>query len=838
MKKDKQKASNPENQTPQKQKATKPTPARLVARVQDACPVKDIIDGIVFTKDGRFVKILEVIPINFDLRPEKEQNAIISKFASVLKILPHYAQIKAVSTRPDTSEHIQLIEEDMESETDEGTKKHGEALIELLRETGKSTGVSKRFFLVIPYVEAAMSARLTTREICAELNQQAARITALLNNCGNAVVADQSDYRILSILYQILCRSESSVIPFSKRLKSVNNMYANESGYIPIADYISPKSIDAMSSNKTLKVDDLYYTFAYIPGKYYPLNVYGGWLSPLMELGDGVDLDIFIQKLPSASVLRKLSMNLRVNKVKYNESDETAADYDELSAKLQSGFYVRRGMQAGNELCFFSAMLTITAHSPQELDRRLTSIKDYTATMGLPISQYKYKPLDAFWSALPLAGWDASLFRKGRRNLLHDSLASVYPFCSYEISDPQGIFLGLNLSNRSPVYVNPFDSSIYTNPNWAILGTSGAGKTYTLLCMALRLRQQHKQVFIIAPLKGHEMRRACEAVGGSYIKISSGSGQNINIMEIRKRDDTVSRVIDGDDGKDSILAQKIQQLHVFFSLMIPDMTSVEKQGLDEALLRTYARFGITVRNKSLIDPTSPTGYKTMPTLKDLHFTLSKSGENVKRLRTILTRYVDGSAKNFSEQTNVNLDAPMVVLDVSSLTKETLSLGMFIALDYIWDKAKEDRTKSKAIFVDEAWVLIGSNASPQSAQFLLECFKTGRAYGVSSVVATQDVVDFFALDGGTYGRSILNLSAVKFCLGMEREGAAEIQKLLGLSEVETQYILERHTGTGLLVANDNHAFVQVKATSYEHDLITTNAKDLQEQLQNAEQVSSK
>lgn len=60
-----------------------------------------------------------------------------------------------------------------------------------------------------------------------------------------------------------------------------------------------------------------------------------------------------------------------------------------------------------------------------------------------------------------------------------------------------------------------------------------------------------------------------------------------------------------------------QRLHVFFSLLIPDMSHEEKQLLDEALIKTYARKGITHKNESLIDPKHPDQYKEMPILGDL-----------------------------------------------------------------------------------------------------------------------------------------------------------------------------------------------------------------------------
>ena len=81
-------------------------------------------------------------------------------------------------------------------------------------------------------------------------------------------------------------------------------------------------------------------------------------------------------------------------------------------------------------------------------------------------------------------------------------------------------------------------------------------------------------------------------MGGEFIKISPASLSCINIMEIRKVDNSVNELLDGPTMDTSALAAKIQKLHIFFSLLIPDMTHEERQLLDEALIKTYALKGI------------------------------------------------------------------------------------------------------------------------------------------------------------------------------------------------------------------------------------------------------
>ena len=362
----------------------------------------------------------------------------------------------------------------------------------------------------------------------------------------------------------------------------------------------------------------------------------------------------------------------------------------------------------------------------------------------------------------------------------------------------------------------------------ALLGANGAGKTFTMQLMALRMRRKGIQVFIVAPLKGHEFHRACSNIGGAFIQISPASPNCINVMEIRQTDRSVDEQLDGSTVEHSMLAAKIQRLHIFFSLLIPDMTHEERQLLDEAMIRTYAKKGITHDNDTLRDPKHPEQYREMPILGDLYAVLKESSSTL-RLANILNRLVSGSAKTFNQQTNVSLDNKYIVLDISELTGDLLTVGMFMALDFVWDKAKENRTEEKAIFIDECWQLIGASSNRLAAEFVLEIFKIIRGYGGSAVCATQDLNDFFALEDGKYGKGIINNSKTKVILNLEDEEAQRVGSILHLSEAELMEITHFERGSALISTNNNNVAVEIKCSELEKELITTDRRELQELL---------
>ena len=478
---------------------------------------------------------------------------------------------------------------------------------------------------------------------------------------------------------------------------------------------------------------------------------------------------------------------------------------------------------------YANVFITVTADSLENLEWRIAEVKRLMVSQDMDVSVCRFRQELAMNAVMPFCKLDKTLFERSKRNMLTSSIASCYPFTSYEMSDENGILLGVNKHNNSLVIVDIFNSRVYKNANMAILGTSGAGKTFTMQLMALRMRRKGTQVFIVAPLKGHEFLRACRNVGGEFISISPASKQCINIMEIRRIDQTANAIIDGVINENSILARKIQQLHIFFSLLIPDMNHEEKQLLDEALIRTYAEKGITHDNDSLIDPTDPGRYRTMPLLEDVYNILMAS-EETRRLGNILNRLVHGSAKTFNQQTNVDLSNPYTVLDISELTGDLLTVGMFLALDFVWDKAKEDRTKEKAIFIDEIWQLVGAGSNSMAAEFCLEIFKIIRGYGGAAIAATQDLNDFFALDGGKYGKGIINNAKTKIVLNLEDDEALRVQDALKLTDTEIMNITRFERGNGLISTNSNHITVEFKASALEKQLITTDRYELSQILQ--------
>jgi len=821
-----------------KRKAGKRKPEKL-SFTQDFIPIKNLEHGIIETTDGRYIKILEIEPINFMLRSEEEQYEIICSFASWLKISPVHLQFKSITRKADSDKHIAMLRKEMETEESEQCKKLSEGYIRLIKDVGSREALTRRFFLIFRYEELRRNENSDYGQICSTLLTTEQNARAYFMQCGNNILQPKDpDEATAEILYMFFNRRSCVEEPFHSRVDRIvlDTMAAKNKvigidpiPHIRMAHFIAPRGIDLMHRNYII-MDGLYYSFLYIKGNGYPNKVRAGWMSSLINAGEGIDVDVFLRRENRSKTIDKVAQRIRLNRTKLKSMQDTSTDYEELTGSIQAGYFIKQGIANYNEdLFYMSVFVTVSARTYEELMWRKQQMTDMLKSMDMYVSDCSFQQEDALRTVMPFLQISPKLEKKSKRNVLTSGAASTYMFTSFEMSDDTGVLLGINRHNNSLCIVDLFDTKKNKNANLNLLGTSGAGKTFTMQLLALRMRMRGIQCYIIAPIKGHEFRRACNRIGGQFIKIAPGSPHCINIMEIRHTISPEMELIDELDYSemDSLLAQKIQQLMIFFSLLIPDMTNEEEQMLDEALIRTYGKFGITHDNDSVYEDRNavPPKMKTMPILGDLHEELQKN-EMTKRIAVIVSRFVTGSAQSFNQQTNVDLSNKYIVLDLSELKGKLLPVGMMIALDYVWDKIKSDRTKKKAIMIDEIWQLIGAGSNRMAAEFCLEIFKVIRGFGGAAISATQDLSDFFGLEDGRYGRAIINNSKNKIILNLEPDEAEFVRDTLKLTKTEIRSITRFERGEALICSNNSKVPVIIKASKEEQEMITTDRAELE------------
>ena len=619
---------------------------------------------------------------------------------------------------------------------------------------------------------------------------------------------------------------EEESTPLLKRLifgEEKPDLRELEAGSTTILDILSPTTVDTKSRDYII-VDGVFHAYLYVTGYGYATTVGSCWLAPLVEAGEGVSISFSFERQSREKVLSKISKATMMNRSRMREVGDTRQDYEELDSAISSGLYLKDAMnRQGEDFYYMHTLIEVTSSDPETLEQRVTAVEKLCVSVDMIARRCDYKQEQAFLSSLPLLALDEDIERKSRRNALTSGVAAAFPFASYELSDRNGIFLGLNMYNRSPAFLDPYNDYKYTNGSIWIGGSSGAGKTFTLCCLGGRLRQQGKRVIYIAPKKGHEFRPLCELMGGLYLRLSPSSKDCPNIMAIRRRSlDSYAGLKNLTARDDSVLADKISHLIIWYSLQKRDLSDEDKNYLDSSLVECYRRYGITFDNTSLFNEDG--SFKEMPIIPDWYGVLHDNPDT-KHLAVVLARYVTGSAKAMGKRNSIDLNNKFIVLDTSGMPDDLQLPGIFWATDIANDLIVSSERELSALIADELWSLVGANSNPLAAGFVQEMVKTIRGLGGIAITSTQGMQDMFSLDNGKYGKSILDSSRIKLVMQMEEQEARLIQTVLNLSEDEVRQITRFRRGEGMLCIGYNHVPIAFHATKKEYDAITTSSTDL-------------
>lgn len=597
-----------------------------------------------------------------------------------------------------------------------------------------------------------------------------------------------------------------------------------EAGSTTILDILSPTAIDTKSRDYIV-VAGVFHAYLYITGYGYSTTVGSCWLAPLVEAGEGVNVSFSFTRQNREKILSKIAQTTMLNRSRMRDVGDTRQDYEELDSAITSGLYLKDVMnRQGEDFYYMHTLIEVVADDPDTLEQRVTAVEKLCVSVDMIARRCDYANEQRFLSTLPLVTLDADIERKSRRNALTTGVAAAFPFVSYEHSDRNGIFLGLNLYNKSPVFLDPYDDYKYTNGNWWIGGNSGAGKSVTLQCLAGRLREQGKRVVCVIPKKGHEFRPNCEQLGGLYLRLSPSSRDCPNIMAIRRKTlDAYAGIQELAARDDSVLADKISRLIIWYSLQKKDLTEEDKNYLDASLVECYDRYGITFDNASVVDENG--AFKEMPIIPDWYNVLLEKPET-KHLAVVLTRYVTGSAAAMGRRNYISIDNKYIVLDTSGMPDDLILPGIYWAIDVANDIIMNAGGELSALIADELWSLVGAGSNPLAAAYVQEMVKTIRGLGGIAITSTQGMQDLFSLEGGKYGKGILDSSRIKFVMQMEEQEARLIQQILNLSEEEVRQITRFRRGEGLLCIGYNHVPVAFHVTKKEYDAITTSPTDRQ------------
>ena len=494
-----------------------------------------------------------------------------------------------------------------------------------------------------------------------------------------------------------------------------------------------------------------------------------------------------------------------------NQRDAMVSVYDKITMKDQKLFMT-------------NMQILIKAESYEELNNNLEVIESTLKRSGCIKGEMAWEQEHGMCDCLPVGyqrkfGW--------LRTMPSESVAIFMPFNVKEMQMENSVYYGLNMLSHNIILFDRMKGLV--NPSGFVLACPGSGKSFTVKreIVNVFLGYEDADILVIDPER--EYWKLAEAFGGEVVKFSNGSKNHINPFDFD------FRLLE--DEEIDIIADKCQLLTSFISCMDSKhpLNAQEKSFVDRCVRKAYAKSNVL----TTLDPAD------MPTLGTFLECMKEETENINKdmkdkLIITVDMYVNGSAKYFDNQTNVNTKSRFIAYDIRDLNGNLKTQSMLLILDYIWNRLSENRDKGRKtyIYFDEAHLLFQDE---YSLDYLRMLWKRARKYGGVLTGITQNVEDLLKDDKS---RSMLSNSEFLVLLKQNPTDAAKLQDILHFTDSEIQYVNDTPAGHGILVLGGKTKipfYDEFPKNTKLYSMMTTNfsetAKMLQEEMAQKEADAS-
>ncbi len=567
------------------------------------------------------------------------------------------------------------------------------------------------------------------------------------------------------------------------------------------AGWLAPSRLQVRADH--LVVDGAFCRSLVVTG--YPRTVRMGWLGPLLGgFGHPQRVALHIRPLPKSVVLGHLRRKIR--------GFETTQVVDTLQGRrtdsgtrtvLADATRLEEQVLLDEERLFHLEVgATVLAPTLDELGERCAALGARLAELGCHGSWLRHRQLDGWRATQPIGlsplGWV--------RDVPSSALATAFPFLRNGLPTSGGVLLGSNLLESGLVFLDPFASG-HPNANAVLVGTSGAGKSYTAKLLVAKCAAEGVHVRCIDP--ADEYRTLVGGLGGEVLAVGLGSASRVNPLDLHAppgadplaaRRDTVARLLP----VLTLLAGRPAGPH-----RDPELRPGEVAALEASLLALYAAAGLPGRDPDP-DPSA------QPRLQDLVARLEAG--RTRGLAGRLRRFTEGAYGSLLDQpTTVRLDAPIVAFGLRSLAAygdALLPAVVSMLLGHLQGELLRRPGPRRLLVVDEAEVLLRHRPSAVALEGMSRRL---RKYGAGLLVISQVVEDLL---GSPSGSVIVRNSHTKVLLRQEPVALARVSEAFGLSRGAADLLQHAGPGCGLVVVGTDQAAVRGLASPRLHRWITT------------------
>ena len=344
-----------------------------------------------------------------------------------------------------------------------------------------------------------------------------------------------------------------------------------------------------------------------------------------------------------------------------------------------------------------------------------------------------------------------------------------------------GVWYGRNPRNNTPLIVDPY---AFTNSNSVVIGSSGSGKSAWTKVHLLRVGELGAQRIVIDPGESGEYRDLCAAVGGQVVRLSAGSRDRINPLDLPQVPLTTTATMTR--RSTTRCASTWPGCSTCWRCSSPARAASWERGRR----RGWRRPSSAPIARPASRTTARTHTRPAPLLADLRATLDAQGDDF-GLAERLGRYCDGALSGlFAGRTTVALDNDLTVFELHGVEKnKELRAGlMHLVTQHVWRAVLSERRR-RSVLVDEAHAV---TRFASTGDFLARLAKQARKHWCETIAASQDPLDFTATAAG---RALILNSCRTWLLRCEEVALPDLAQAAHLSEREQAHLLRAPAGPG-------------------------------------------
>jgi NADH:ubiquinone oxidoreductase subunit C len=726
---------------------------------QQTVPFKKLYEnGLIEVKDNEYSIILNVTNINYLLAKEEDKKEIFNIYSQFLNSLDNMirAQWFLLNDNVNESDILATIPEHaVNTKHDIFLEEYREIIRGNLNESNDKTSEKKLYLVISTNEKSPKEADTTLQRVVGDTIVQFNKLDSKIKQLTSTEIIE-----LFYILYNSDLETKTHVeVPLSK------NFFKSGTS---VKDFIAPSSFKFKINH--IQVGETFERVLFI--RQFPTQINDLFLSNVSEAIPNTTISVHIQPTDPGDAItfikRKLT-GMEANKIDLENRKRFISH--ELKNNIEATKELLDSIQKDNQKLFFlSIYIVVRAKTLEELEDRTKIIQQIARKHLCICNTCTHQQEDALATALPLGLDRLSV----KRTMLTDSTAIFIPFSSQEIYNETGFYYGKNTISKSMII---FDRKKLINPSGFILGIPGSGKSFSAKREIENVILTTKDdVIILDPEREYSL--LAKNFGGEVIKIAADSKNYINPMDLDKDY--------SDEGSPLLL--KAEFVVGLCDALMGGLKLAEKTIIDRAVRKTYAEYVNTDFDKN-----------KQPTLKDFYEVLLEQPESeAKQVALALEIYVNGSLNIFSNKTNIETNNRFLVFDTKDLGKQLKQMGMYIVLDFIWNRicANRDKGVRTWLYLDEIYLLF---ASEYTANFLFELYKRARKYGGIPTGITQNIEDLLRSDTA---RTLLSNSQFLLLFNQAPSDREEMSKLLKTSPAQMSYVTNAEPGSGLLISGKN------------------------------------